>query len=98
MQVTKERLDAALKAWEVARERSMLEQQAWGTLTQSHGSLISSLRAHGHNWNQAEAEFEKLSNDHRDRLLSAWADMDRLCGEYQKLHAAFKKQSSSPTP
>ncbi len=95
--VTKEQLNAALDAWYVARERAGLEQQAWGALTQSHGSLIASLRQHGHTWNQAEAEFERLSNAHREAVLSAWKDMDDRCREYQLLRARFKAGAAGAT-
>lgn len=90
--VTKEQLNAALDAWYVARERAGLEQQAWGALTQSHGSLIASLRQHGHTWTQAQAEFEKLSNAHRESMLSAWNDMDERCREYQRLRLIYSEQ------
>jgi hypothetical protein len=90
--VTKEQLNAALDAWYVARERAGLEQQAWGALTQSHGSLIASLRQHGHTWTQAQAEFEKLSNAHRESMLSAWNDMDERCREYQQLRLKYSEQ------
>lgn len=90
--VTKEQLDAALKAWEVARDKALLEQQAWSTLTGSHSDLIASLRKHGHTWAQAEAEFGKFSNAHSDAIQSAWRDMDEKCRHYQELHAKFLAQ------
>ncbi|WP_047786355.1 hypothetical protein [Variovorax paradoxus] len=92
--VTKEQLNAALDAWYVARERAGLEQQAWGALTQSHGSLIASLRQNGHTWTQADAEFEKLSQAHRGAVLGAWEEMDACCRVYQDLHSKFNAQQS----
>lgn len=89
MTVTKEQLDRALEAWQIARDRAILEQKAWGTLTQSHGALISSLRAQGHGWAAAEAEFAKLSEAHREALLADLQAMDERCAEYQKLRAMF---------
>jgi hypothetical protein len=89
MAVTKEQLDRALEAWQIAKDRAILEQKAWGTLTQNHGALISSLRALGHGWASAEAEFEKLSEAHREALVTAFQAMDERCTEYQKLRATF---------
>ncbi|QLA82507.1 hypothetical protein EXV95_18810 [Acidovorax sp. JMULE5] len=90
--VTKEDLDRALDAWYVARERAGYEMQAWSILTQSHGSLIASLRENGHSWTQAGAEFATLSGSQQTALLSAWKNMDELCREYQSLLARFKGQ------
>lgn len=90
--VTKEQLDGALEAWEVAREKAFREQQASATPTQSHDVLIASLRTHGHTWEQAEEEFECLSNGHRDALQSAWRDMDDKCNDYKSLLTEFKTQ------
>ena len=87
---TKEQLDTALTAWEVARDRSMAEQNAWGTLNQNHSALITSLRKHGHTWAQAQAEFEKLSQAHRESLIAAWRAMDERCREYQELRKNYE--------
>jgi len=87
--VTQEELDAALHAWEEAREGAVLEQTAWAPLLQSHASLIASLRANGHTWSQATDEFDRLSNAHSLALRAKWDDMDRLCSKYQRLRAAF---------
>jgi hypothetical protein len=91
--VTKAQLDTALAAWEVARDRAMHEHQAWGLLMQSHSGLISSLRASGHSWDQADAEFKRISEAHRSSLLSALTDMDEKCRAYQELLAASRAQS-----
>ena len=91
--ITKRQLDAALESWEVARDRALLEQKAWATLTQSHSTIINSLRLHGHAWSQAQTEFEKLSDGHREALAKAWSDMDLKCKEYQALFAKSKSQN-----
>jgi hypothetical protein len=90
--VTEEQLTKALDAWKVAQEKALLEQKAWGTLTQNHGSLIASLRQHGHTWSQAEEEFGKFSKAHREAVLATHRNMDTLCEEYQLLLAKFKSQ------
>lgn len=90
--ITKEQMDDALSAWEVAMDRSILEQEAFGIATQSHGALIQSLRSHGHTWAKAEAEFQKISEAHRAALLAAWRAMDERCCEYRALLAKFKHQ------
>jgi hypothetical protein len=90
--VSKEQLDAAVASWETARDKSMLEQNAWGILNQSHSTLISSMRLHGHTWTHAQAEFDKLSQAHRDSLVAAWKAMDERCREYQDLLQRFKNQ------
>jgi hypothetical protein len=90
--VTKEKLDAALAAWEVARDTSLLEQQARGTLIQSHRALTASLRQYGHTWADAEAEFDNLSQAHSDSLLAAWKAMDERCREYLDLREKYKRQ------
>jgi len=90
--ISKEQLDAALASWEVARDKSMLEQNAWGILNQSHSALITSLRKHGHTWAQAQAEFENFSRTHRDSVTAAWNAMDERCREYQDLLQKYKNQ------
>ena len=89
--VSKEQLDQALEAWEVAREKAALEQSAWATVLNSHATLIGSLRSHGHSWGQANTEFGKLSAAHNEAVLAAHQDMDLRCADYQKLAKQFKK-------
>lgn len=90
--ISKQHLDLALNAWEVARDKAVLEQTAFSVLTQSHSTLMASLRKHGHTWTQAEAEFERMSNAHREALLIDWKDMDKKCAEYRDLLVKFKAQ------
>ncbi len=90
--ITKNQLDQALEAWRVARERALHEQIAWDEILKNHKSLIDSLRNSGHTWSQANAEFENISNYHRDSLLQAWEAMDERCKEYQDLLKRFQAQ------
>ncbi|KAB0685362.1 hypothetical protein [Burkholderia territorii] len=90
--VTKEQLDQALEAWEVAEEKSRLEQLNWGQLSASRQSLITSLRKTGHTLDEAQAQFNRYSEAHRAALVTAWADMDEKCAHYWSLHARFTAQ------
>jgi hypothetical protein len=90
--VTKGQLDTALAAWEVARETSFLQQQALGTLLQSHRALTESLRQYGHTWADANAEFINLSQAHSDSLLAAWKALDERLREYRELLKQYERQ------
>lgn len=83
--VTKADLDAALARWKEARETAAAEQLAWADVIGSHESLINSLMKHGHSWEDAEAAFDRVSNDHRARIEGAWKAMDQRCAEYHEL-------------
>lgn len=96
--ITKQHLDAALKAWEIARDKAFLEQRALSDLTASHGELIASLRKHGHTWSEAETKFELMTSSHREALQLEWRDMDEKCAEYRSLRAKFKMQQSVGKP
>lgn len=91
--VTKEELNAALEAWEVARDRASLEQAAFGVLIQNHAHLIGSLRSHGHSWAQATVEFDKFSKTHQEALIAAWKAMNERCAEYHDLNLKLKAQN-----
>lgn len=90
--VTKQELDQALEAWNVARETALHEHDAWHLLNQSHGALIGSLRANGHTWERAQGEFERISSGHSEAYRAALGAMDARCVEYQELRAKFDAQ------
>jgi len=90
--ISEDQLNAALEAWEVARDRVRLEQTASATLAQSHNAPITSLRKHEHTWQRAEDELKIVSDGHRDALLNAWRDMDAKCKDYRELLTKFKAQ------
>lgn len=92
-EITKQDLDRALEAWQIAQGTAVLEQKAWGTLLQSHSTLIASLRANGHSWDSAQQEFDKLSKGHGEAFTAAWKTMDQRCTEYQQLHAQMQRQA-----
>lgn len=90
--ISKEQLDRSLEAWAIAQESALHEQKAWATILQNHSTLIASLRANGHSWANAQAEFDKFSEEHRKRLLATWEAMDARCKEYRELLEKFKTQ------
>lgn len=92
--VTHEQLDHALDAWAATKETAIHEQAAWSSVIRSHDELIALLRSHGHTWSQAQVEFNRLSNTHRNNLMAAWEAMDARCGEYQSLLVKFRSQQS----
>ncbi len=93
--ITEDELNASLEAWYTARETALREQVAWGTVLQSHKTLIKSLRENGHSWEGAEREFDQISKGHAETLLAHWRNMDRLCAEYQALRKQFLDQRPS---
>jgi hypothetical protein len=90
--VTRQELDEALEAWNVARETVLCQHEAWHLLNQSHGALIGSLRENGHTWERAQGEFERMSSGHSEAYRAALAAMDARCAEYQELHAKYDAQ------
>lgn len=90
--VTKQELDQALEAWDVARETALREHEAWHLLSRSHGALIDSLRANGHAWVSAQAEFQRISTAHSEAYRAALDAMDTRCVDYQELRAKYDRQ------
>lgn len=90
--VTKEQLDQALQAWYEARETALREHEAQRLLLTSHRELIDSLRANGHTWSRAQAEFERIADAHSEAHLAALKAMDARCLDYKQLRTKFDAQ------
>lgn len=91
--VTKDKLDVALNAWEVALTKAKLEMSAMSVVTSSHEILIASLKTHGHTWSEADAQFRALVDAHSEAVQQAWKNCDELCREYHSLLALSNSQN-----
>jgi hypothetical protein len=90
--VSRADLDAALNAWEAARDRAASEHLAWGRVLQSHKALIASIRFGGKTFTEAAREFGALSESDGEPLFAAWDEMDRACTMYQEIAATLGDQ------
>jgi len=91
-QVTRDDLDLALKAWEVAREKALLQWQNFGTFLKSQQTLIQSMRDNGWTYERAVREVGEFRNSHSDALQAAWTEMDERAADYMRLEAQFAAQ------
>jgi len=91
-QMTKNDLDLALKAWEIAREKALLQQQNFGVFLKSQQNLIQSMRDHGWTYQRAVQEVGAFNKSHSDDLLAAWNEMDARCQDYMDLEAKLQAQ------
>jgi len=90
--VTTQQLDAALQAWARARDRAVLEHQAWAEQTQRHDALIAALREQGHGWSGADTALATLPAAHRASMEDADRALDECARAYRHLRAAYRTQ------
>jgi hypothetical protein len=96
VQVTKDGLRAALRDWEIARERALLQQQGWGTFLKNQQTLIRSMLDNGWTYQRSMQDVSNASSVHSEELQAAGKNMDERCSSYQELEAKFLQQQASP--
>lgn len=94
-QVTRDDLRSALRDWEIARERALLQQQGWGTFLKGQQALIRSMLDNGWTYERAMQDVNNASSVHSEQLQAAGNDMDEKCRAYQELEAKFLQQQQN---
>ena len=89
--LSKKHLDAALTAWESARNNCISQQLAWANAMHKHSAAITSFRTQGHALRHDTISSSLLSSIHRDAVHEAWEAMELRCKEYQSLLIEFQK-------
>ncbi len=91
-QVTKDDLRQALRAWEIAREKALLENQRHAAFLKNQQELIRLMRENGWTYAQAKTDVATASNGYSEALQAASKEMDNRCSDYMKLEAEFIEQ------
>jgi hypothetical protein len=91
-QVTKDDLQLALKAWELAREKALILNQNWGVFLKSQQALIRSMLDNGWTYDRAKRDVDDASTVHSEALQASWKEMDDRCQDYLDLEAKFLSQ------
>ena len=92
--VTKDDLRQALRSWEIAREKALLENQKNEVFLKKQQSLIKSLIDGGATTFSAGRDVEGALADQLLAFHAAWQEMDDRCREYDELLATFRQQQA----
>ncbi|WP_322405061.1 hypothetical protein [Massilia luteola] len=95
-QITKDDLRQALRAWEIAREKALLETDRHAVFLKNRQEVIRLMRENGWTYAQAVTDVEAVSNDSGKALQAASQEMDDRCNDYMKLEAEWMKQQQQP--
>lgn len=97
-QVTRDDVSQALRAWEIAREKALLENQRNAVFLKNQQTLIQSLVDGGATAFAAKRDVEQASAAQLAALHVAWQEMDDRNREYSELIEAFRQQQAQSAP
>lgn len=94
-QVTKDDLRAALRAWEIAREKALLENQRNADFLKNQQILIQLLIDGGATAFSAKRDVDQAAAAQLEAFHAAWQEMNDRCREYDELLEASRHQQAA---